>query len=482
VKRLLATLRLPRRHGSADAALLLRTRWRLIAWSGGTTLVALVVMGGAIYVGVSRSLAAAATSQLDARATQLVTNARTVTLPGLTARGVHVLIGDPSQPGVVFGGETSGTLGYVVSVGKSRSASDPGPIAILRAPASAATPGPGAPASAGAEAIPFDIGVAAQLAQQAIDSVATGDLSNWRSVRTTSIERTPVRVLSEGVNHDGDTYLVQVIGDRTAELRSLHVLLLVLGGSGVLILALSIGVGYVYAGRALVPVRESLRRQRDFAADASHEFRTPLAVVRASVEHLRRHPDAPVAAVGTALQDIDAETARLTGLVDQLLLLARTDTDGVELVRTPVDLADCAIDASAGLAAMADAGGVALQLDLEPAPLVGDAARLRQLVALLVDNAIRHSPRGGAVRVAARAARSDVVLTVEDDGPGIASADLPRIFDRFYRAADAPPGGSGLGLAIARWIAERHGGAIGAENVAGHGARFRVRIPASHAS
>ena len=116
-------------------------------------------------------------------------------------------------------------------------------------------------------------------------------------------------------------------------------------------------------------------------------------------------------------------------------------------------------------------------VDPPPSELSGDPARLRQLVMILIDNAIRHSPNGGRVFVRVRTEGRDATLVVEDDGPGIRAEDLPRLFDRFYRAAGAPGGGTGLGLAIAAWIAERHDGRIEAANRPEHGARFTVRLP-----
>jgi signal transduction histidine kinase len=107
----------------------------------------------------------------------------------------------------------------------------------------------------------------------------------------------------------------------------------------------------------------------------------------------------------------------------------------------------------------------------------GDPARLRQLVGILVDNAIRHAPSGSQVDVRVRTDGPDAVLVVDDSGPGIRPEDLPHVFDRFYRAAGAPGGGTGLGLAIAAWIVERHGGRIAAANREGGGARFTVHLP-----
>ncbi len=107
---------------------------------------------------------------------------------------------------------------------------------------------------------------------------------------------------------------------------------------------------------------------------------------------------------------------------------------------------------------------MAVTVDPEPAEVVGDPARLRQLVMILVDNAVRHSPAGARVTVRVRAEGPEASLVVADEGPGIRPEDLPRVFDRFYRAAGAPGGGTGLGLAIAAWVVERHGGRIEAAN------------------
>jgi signal transduction histidine kinase len=259
---------------------------------------------------------------------------------------------------------------------------------------------------------------------------------------------------------------------------------LALGGLAALLLALA--AGYVYAGRALIPVRASmdrrdtaLRRQREFTANASHELRTPLTVVRASVADLRRNRKLPVEKVGVALDDIDAEVSHLTALVEDLLFLARTDSGALVLERTPMDLADVAAEAAGTLAPVAAQREVRLEVDPRPTPVAGDALRLRQLVTILADNALAHSPAGSTVAVRIRPEGPDAVLTVEDRGPGVREEDLPRLFERFWRADNAPAGGTGLGLSIAAWIVDAHGGAISAANNPEGGARFEVRLPAS---
>ena len=143
-----------------------------------------------------------------------------------------------------------------------------------------------------------------------------------------------------------------------------------------------------------------------------------------------------------------------------------------------------ATGALAALSTLATERRVRLALDAEPAQMVGDPVRLRQLVMILADNAIRHSPDGGTVTVSVRLAheargrdRRPIGLTVDDQGQGIAAEHREHVFDRFWRAPGAPAGGTGLGLSIAAWIVERHGGEIVAEEAPGGGARFRASLP-----
>jgi signal transduction histidine kinase len=447
---------------AAEAPILRRTRRRLIAWSAGSTLVVLVILGVAIYAATATSLAAGGTAQLQARVDEL-SGAGFAPVP-LGATQVTGVTSDPSQPGLVIGGDASGTIGFVL-------ASDPD--GLLPVPAGlvlgqdetvpAGSTGMGV-VSGGAGLGPVTLDTEAQAAVAAGETV----------VRETTIGSAPVRVMAVGVQAIGGEATVMVIGDRTAELDTLRTLLAVLLGGGLAVLAASVAVGYIYAGRALVPIRDSLQRQREFAADASHELRTPLTITRAAISELRRGRDDP-ATVDRALADLDAGATRMELLVDDLLLLARTDADVVDIVQADTDLALAAAEATEALEAVAAAAGVRLTLDLQPAPVRGDEARLRQLAGILVDNAIRHAPAGGRVTVTVR---PGTTLTVDDDGPGIASDHLDKVFERFWRAPGAPAGGTGLGLAIARWIAERHGGSIRAENRSpGPGARFVVRVP-----
>ncbi len=419
---------------AADRRILRGTRLRLAGWSGAVTLAVLFVLGIAVYVAVMRSLDATSTNQLLDRA-------RTVQTFIERAASLGGALSDRTPVGFAFGGRSSSTFAMIV-----------GPDDNVFGPESGQPPG-----------LPDAASVAA--ARQGSQDIREADLGG-----------TPIRILSTPVDVAGGRFVVQIVQDRTAEQRTLNTLLDVLLVGGAAVVLLAVGAGAVYSGRALVPISQSLRRQREFAADASHEIRTPLAVIRGSVEDLRRHPGDPVQAVGTALDDIEAEVARLTELVDDLLLLARTDSGAVSLERLPVDLSEIAIEALPSLGQLAASRDVKVMLDPSPAATTGDATRLRQLVTILVDNAVRHSPPGGTVMVRVRAQGADAILEVEDEGRGVRPEDMPHVFDRFWRAPDAPHGGTGLGLSIAAWIVEQHGGTIRVENRHEGGARFRATV------
>ncbi|HET9435384.1 MAG TPA: HAMP domain-containing sensor histidine kinase [Candidatus Limnocylindrales bacterium] len=428
---------------ASDAALVRSVGRRLVAWAAGTTFLVLIVLAIALYVSVSSTLEASGVRQLDLR---IDTLRGLVEGPGPGPRPGQ----DDLPTGYIFGGGSSGTFAIVLDAD--------GDVLTPRDPD-----------------LPDGMPNAASLAAA---------LESGRDVRVGTAAETPVRILTRPVQSRIGTVYVQVFQDRTAEQRTLEGLVAVLLAGGAVVILVAVGFGTVYSRRALGPIRDSLgaqrralRRQREFAADASHELRTPLTVIRASVEHLRRHRDEPVARVGDALEDIGAEVDHLARLVDELLILARSDSGAVTLERLPVDLGDVAAEAASSLAGPAADRGVAVEVDPVPAVVTGDAARLRQLVLILVDNAVQHSPRDALVRVAVRREGRAAVLSVEDRGRGIRHEDLPRLFERFWRGPGAPPGGSGLGLAIGAWIVDGHGGRIEAANRDGGGARFTVRIP-----
>lgn len=447
--------------GAASAEehrLLRRTRWRLVLWSGLSTLVVLLVLGVALYAAVASTLVGASVSQLASRVDPVVAS-----LSGEPATGDGGQGALPTEFGLQPGRGNVWLFAFAANGKQVRLNNQP--VVAL-------------------EGMPEPASLA-----------AANTSADGRDVRQVTLQigsaTMPVRLLTQRFTwyRDGQTYFLQALQDRSVEVSTLGSLLTVLLLGGALVVLVSVLFGYLYARRALVPIRESLeaqrealRRQREFAADASHELRTPLTVIRSSVEHLVRHPDTAIGAQREALDDIEAEVTHLATIVDDLLLLARSDSGAVALDRRPVDLGDAAFEAAGVLGRMAEDRGVHLEVDPEPTIVDGDPARLRQLVAILVDNAIRHSPRGGRVTVIVRSASGTAWVEVRDQGPGVRPEDMAHVFDRFWRAPGAPSGGTGLGLAIARWVVDRHGGRIGVANGTAGGAVFRVELPVSAGS
>lgn len=240
-------------------------------------------------------------------------------------------------------------------------------------------------------------------------------------------------------------------------------------------------VARLVTGRALIPIRDTLRGQRRFVADASHELRTPATLIRAAGEILER--EHLVAADGQRFtQDIQAEADRLGRLVDDLLTLASTDAGVLRVDRRPLDLADVAEETVGRAASLADERRVHLAFERSgPTRVDGDPDRLVQLLLILLDNASAHSPDGGTVTVSVEGRRRQVVLAVSDQGPGIPAAERERVFEPFHRLpSERRTGrGTGLGLAIAMRLAASHDARISVADAPGGGARFEVMFAAA---
>ncbi|MFI5958031.1 ATP-binding protein [Cryptosporangium sp. NPDC051539] len=227
--------------------------------------------------------------------------------------------------------------------------------------------------------------------------------------------------------------------------------------------------------------RASEERMRRFVADASHELRTPLTSIRGFSELYRQGAvpdDRP--AVDRVMRKIEAEALRMGLLVDDLMLLARLDQQR-PIEAKPVDVLRLAIDAVEGARIVSPAYPITLRVDSEvPLTVIGDEARLRQVLDNLLSNATIHTPAGTPVEVRLGVDRHEAVVAVADQGPGLAPDQADRVFERFYRTDPARgrgQGGSGLGLSIVAALVAAHGGTVRIETAPGEGATFRVRVP-----
>jgi signal transduction histidine kinase len=283
------------------------------------------------------------------------------------------------------------------------------------------------------------------------------------------------RVFSTHVPQNGGA-VIQVERSVEPEHEALDKLLagLLIGGAGGIVLA-AIG-GWFMAGKSLRPVRTAFARQHAFVSDASHELRTPLTVIRANAEFIQQEqPD------NAEARDIVSETDRLSALVESLLAVARGQRHTPDQLET-VDLGALIETAAASFQPLAADRGIELSTAAaDDVAVRGDREQLRQVIVILLDNALRYTGDGGRVHVQARREAGNGIVTVHDTGIGIGEEELERVFERFYRADEArnrQSGGAGLGLAIARELVMRHGGRISVESTEGAGSTFTIQLPA----
>ncbi|MCL1914926.1 MAG: cell wall metabolism sensor histidine kinase WalK [Eubacteriaceae bacterium] len=245
---------------------------------------------------------------------------------------------------------------------------------------------------------------------------------------------------------------------------------------------------YFITGRAMKPIEDNLRRQREFVADASHELRTPITVVRTNLDVALSSLEDTVKSQSKWLQNAYQETEHMEKLISDLLMLARHDLGDDILSYTTFNLVESVMEAIDRIKDYASNKGIIIELECSLQELVihADKSKLQQLTLILLDNSIKYSPSGTMVIVSiAKGKFNNAVVSVSDEGIGIAPEDLKNIFERFYRSDKARSrreGGVGLGLAIAKWIVDAHKGSIIAESGKGEGTRMVVALPLGAAS
>ena len=278
------------------------------------------------------------------------------------------------------------------------------------------------------------------------------------------------------------SYVAAVVADRLELDDEYASLIRAFAAAALIALLLVAGSGYVLVRKSTTPIEQSMDHMRRFMADAAHELRTPVTVLRARAEVMlaqERNPSRDAA----ALRAIEQETTRLGEIIGDLLTLARADAGERPVTREALYLDDVASDAVAAVRALAERQGVALEVgQFEEAGIAGDPALVRRLLVIVLDNAIKYTPAGGRVRLDVATADGAPSAVVTDTGIGIPADQLPHVFDRFYRGDPArrAADGTGLGLAIARWIADLHGAAIAiGPSADGSGTRVAITFPAA---
>ncbi|MCC7369240.1 MAG: HAMP domain-containing protein [Chloroflexi bacterium] len=335
-----------------------------------------------------------------------------------------------------------------------------------------------------------------------------------------------VRLMTRQLTYRGRASGTVQVGRSTAENERVLGQLQLYGVAGTLLALALAGIGGIFlAGRALAPIARMTReaeaigaddlsrrlalnlpddeigrlarafdsmiarlevafeRQRQFTADASHELRSPLGIIRTQLDVALSRPRTPDE-YADVLRGVRTEHERLAHLLDRLLTLARADGPGA-VTLVPTDVQELVADLGVSVAPQARVQGVRLEVTLDDVPEVnGDPIWLTQLLLNLLENALRYTPAGGSIRLRLGCAGDGVAIEVADSGVGISPEHLPRLFERFYRAASSrerASGGAGLGLAICAWVARVHGGRLTAESTVGKGTTMRLWLPAAAA-
>lgn len=242
-------------------------------------------------------------------------------------------------------------------------------------------------------------------------------------------------------------------------------------------LALLCLLAYRFTGRAIRPTAQSMEKQREFVASASHELRSPLALIETTASAIDVEPSKTAQFV----REIKNECARMGRLINDLLLLANTDTASWRMARQAVDLSTVLLEVSEGYEEKARAAGISLALSLPDAPLpdiMGDSQRLKQVFSILLDNAVSYSG-SDSIEIVAEQDRHRISIRVSDHGRGIPAGDHGRVFDRFYRGDKSRTDKEhfGLGLAVAKELTELHGGMIRLSETPGGGCTFQITLP-----
>jgi len=237
--------------------------------------------------------------------------------------------------------------------------------------------------------------------------------------------------------------------------------------------------GFILVRKSTAPIERSVEFMRRFMADAAHELRTPITVLRSRAEIALQQPREEATYIA-ALRSVEAEAGRLGGIVDSLLVLARADAGERQLEKQPIFLDDIAADAASAADVVARQKNVTVSVDeFEEAPIEGDPALVRQLVMIVLDNAVKFTDPGGHVQLRVSMRGGTPALVVEDTGIGIRPEELAHVFRRFFRGetARSRTDGAGLGLSIASWIAREHAADISITSEVGKGTKVVITFP-----
>lgn len=290
-----------------------------------------------------------------------------------------------------------------------------------------------------------------------------------------------VMMTSKIIHVDDNEQIIYVGKDVTALYSGLRKATYILIILGVIALIIATVFGHIMAGRAIIPLKEAYEKQKQFAADASHELRTPLSVVMASADLLLADPSIQEPFLKEVIGDVKSEVKKMTKLVSDLLMVARSDNNALKVKIQPVDLGDLLSQNVRMMTPIAEKKDISLSGEgFKKVMIDCDEQKIKQLILILVDNAIKYTPNGGSVVVRLGNIDSNkAIFSVSDSGIGIEPEDQKKIFERFFRvdkARSREMGGNGLGLSIATEILRIHDGKISVNSEPGRGTKFTVEL------
>lgn len=277
------------------------------------------------------------------------------------------------------------------------------------------------------------------------------------------------------------TIMVQLFRNTNSEKEFLDNLLKIIIFGGSILFLVSIAAGAFLAKKTMVPIVNAWEKQRQFVEDASHEIRTPLTVIQSQLELILRNPDSKVIDNANYLAVSLSEIRRLSRLVSDLLTLARSDSNVIEIEKKPVDMHELIQKVAEPYIEIAEAEHKHIKVALTDNLTVNcDEKRIHQLMVILLDNALKYTYKDGNIEINLKRIDNKCSITVKDDGVGIKEEERKLIFERFYRGDKSrtrETGGTGLGLSIAKWIVIKHGGTITASKNIPRGTLIEVILP-----
>jgi len=315
---------------------------------------------------------------------------------------------------------------------------------------------------------------------EAIIDLAVKSLNEKKdSFEKKKVDGVGYRIYTKYIDSENTPKVIQVYEETSGENYFWSFLKTVLWLMGVIGIIALLAISYIFTGKALNPVKETWKKQKEFIADASHELRTPLTVIQTNLDVMMSDEDGTIVENEIWLDNAYSETRVMANLIDQLLTLAKVDANETKLDVMEISLSEIVDNVTDNMRIMAKNKNLNMVTEIkENVIMKGDYDKIRRLVVILVDNAIKYTEEGSII-IKLYTEKKQKILSVKDTGIGISDEDKKRIFDRFYRSDKARNrkfGGTGLGLSIAKWIVESHRATIDVDSKIGEGSTFIVKF------